>query len=280
MIICDLKTDATNYNSIRVVIHREESMKVLVAGGTADGRKLATQLFNRGFNVIYSIAGMVRKATLPCPVVTGGFSQFGGLEKYLLAQKITHVVDATDPFAQKMSDKIALVTKTLSIPAIRFQQPPWTTTSADYWFEVNDWQAVINGLRSDETVLISVGQVTQSLLVQLAASTKKVILRTAMPVKIALPSNVSWIKALGPFQLSDEIKLLKANNIDAVISKNNGGSSTYAKIAAAAELNIPVYQFQRCELEPLDYEFEHLNNCIELLSEFRKNIVPTSTYFP
>ena len=54
-------------------------MKILVVGGTADGRKLATELFELGFDVIYSIAGIVRKATVPCAVISGGFTQFGGL---------------------------------------------------------------------------------------------------------------------------------------------------------------------------------------------------------
>jgi precorrin-6A/cobalt-precorrin-6A reductase len=244
-------------------------MKVLVVGGTADGRQLATQLFNRGFNVIYSIAGEVRKATLPCPVVSGGFSQFGGLKHYVLGQKITHIVDATDPSALKMSNKISLVSQHLSIPTIRFQQPPWIASSADHWIEVTDWHEVIRGVSIDETVLLSAGQVSQVLLNQLAGSAKKVILRTAMPVKIPLPDNVSWLKAVGPFQLADEIKLLKASSIDAVISKNNGGSSTYAKIAAAAELNIPVYLFKRSKLPTVDYEFESLNKCIALLFQYR-----------
>lgn len=244
-------------------------MKVLVVGGTADGRQLATQLFDSGLNVIYSIAGEVRKATLPCPVVSGGFSQFGGLEQYVLGQKVTHIVDATDPSALKMSNKISLVSQNLSFPTIRFQQPPWIASCADHWIEVTDWQEVVRSVTIDETVLLSAGQVSQELLNQLAGCAKKVILRTAMPVKITLPDNVSWLKAVGPFQLADEKNLLAKNDIDVVISKNNGGSSTYAKIAAAAELNIPVYLFKRSTLPTVDYEFESLNKCITLLSQFR-----------
>lgn len=206
---------------------------------------------------------------MPCAVVTGGGRQFGGLDQYLLVQKITHIVDATDPSARKMSNKIALLSEILAIPAIRFMQPPWIATNADYWIEVNDWQAVLTAMKAYETILISAGQVTQTLIEQLASSTKKLILRTAMLVKITLPDNESWLKAIGPFQLGDEIKLLKENNIDAVISKNNGGGSTYAKIAAAAELNIPIYQFKRAKLKPLDYEFENLSKCIELLSQLK-----------
>ena len=100
-------------------------MKVLVVGGTADGRYLASALFEAGFDVIYSIAGIVRKAKLPCPVVTGGFTQFGGLAQYVLDNKITHLVDVTHPFAQKMSNKLALVSDQLKLPAIRFHRPQW-----------------------------------------------------------------------------------------------------------------------------------------------------------
>ncbi|GLS91383.1 precorrin-6A reductase [Psychromonas marina] len=244
-------------------------MKVLVVGGTADGRHLATQLYHLGFDVRYSIAGVVRKATLPCPVITGGFTQFGGLQQYLVDQKITHIVDATDPFAQKMSNKIAQVCEALSLAAIRFQQPQWRATSADLWIDVNDWSQVIAAVAKYDRLLVSAGQVSQSVLDQLAVSSKQLFLRTAMPVKINLPNNVSWLKAVGPFQLANEIALLEEHNIDAVISKNNGGHSTYAKIQAAASLSLPVFQFERPKLLAIDNQFDTLAECVELLSQWR-----------
>jgi precorrin-6A/cobalt-precorrin-6A reductase len=45
--------------------------------------------------------------------------------------------------------------------------------------------------------------------------------------------------------LEDERKLLLEYKIDTIVSKNSGGGATYAKIAAARTLGIPVVMVQR-----------------------------------
>jgi precorrin-6A/cobalt-precorrin-6A reductase len=246
-------------------------MKVLVIGGTADGRYLASALFDSGFDVIYSIAGIVRKATLPCPVITGGFTQFGGLAQYVLDNNITHLVDVTHPFAQKMSNKISLVSESLVIPAIRFHRPQWQKHEKDNWVEVNDWPELITRVNAVklQSLFMTAGQVTQSVIDTLASHVKHVLLRTAMPVKINLPSNVTWLKAIGPFQLEHEKQLIKQYQIDAIISKNSGGDSTYAKIEAARDVAIPVYQFKRPVLAPTQYQCDNQHGCLELLKKMK-----------
>lgn len=247
-------------------------MKILVVGGTADGRYLASELDALGVDVIYSIAGIVRKATLPCAVVSGGFSQFGGLEKFVLDNDITHLVDATHPFAQKMSNKIAQVSNILLLPAIRFHRKAWQKTAQDNWIEVTQWPELIEKLAHHQSLFITAGQVTQTVLDQLAAQAQHLLLRTAMPVKITLPNNVTWIKAIGPFELEHEKQLIAQYKIDAIISKNSGGESTYAKIQAAAEVGIPVYQFKRPELLATAYQCDDQKSCIALLFALSEQI--------
>ncbi len=245
-------------------------MKVLVVGGTADGRYLATALFELGFDVTYSIAGIVRKAKLPCEVVTGGFAQFGGLANYVSDNHITHLVDVTHPFAEKMSNKIALVSRELSIPAIRFHRKSWPKNANDNWIELSQWKEVIAQTASYNSLFITAGQMTQSVMDKLAAQCKQILIRTAMPMKINLPENVTWLKAIGPFQLQDELQLIEQYQIDAIISKNSGGESTYAKIQAAAQTGLPVYQFKRPELQATTYQFDNQVDCIALLKTFHE----------
>lgn len=251
-------------------------MKVLVIGGTADGRYLATALFEQGFDVTYSIAGIVRKAVLPCPVVSGGFTQFGGLAKYVADHHITHLVDVTHPFAEKMSNKVALVSQELAMPAIRFHRKQWPKHSNDNWIECLQWQEVIEKTLSHDSLFITAGQITQDVMDQLAAQSQQVLIRTAMPMKINVPDNVTWIKAIGPFQIVHEQQLIKQYQIDAIISKNSGGDSTYAKIEAAAQAGIPVYQFKRPDLAPLQYQFDNSAECLSLLSRFRDSLLSQS----
>ncbi|WP_299661810.1 precorrin-6A/cobalt-precorrin-6A reductase [uncultured Psychromonas sp.] len=242
-------------------------MRILVVGGTADGRKLATELHRLGFDVIYSIAGIVRKATVPCESISGGFSQFGGLAKYVTEHVITHVIDATHPFAQTMSNTIAQVSIELSIISIRFHRQQWQKTDQDNWVEVSDWPTLIEKVAQHRCLFVTAGQVSQAVIDALSAQTEQVLLRTAMPAKIILAANVTWLKAIGPFHLEDEKQLLQTYNIDAVISKNSGGDATYAKIIAARSASIPVYQFKRPDLQPLQYQFDNAASCIALLKE-------------
>jgi precorrin-6A/cobalt-precorrin-6A reductase len=248
-------------------------MKILVVGGTADGRHLTSALFESGFDVTYSIAGIVRKATMPCPVISGGFTQFGGLAQYVLDNHITHLIDATHPFAQKMSNKISLVSGDLAIAAIRFHRPEWPKHVQDKWIEVNDWPELITAVNTakHQSLFMTAGQVTQDVIDALASQAKHVLLRTAMPVKIHLPNNVTWVKAIGPFQLNNEKQLIEQYQIDAIISKNSGGDPTYAKIEAARDLAIPVYQFKRPTLAPTQYQCDNQQGCFDLLKTLVAN---------
>ena len=250
-------------------------MKVLVVGGTADGRYLASELHALGIDVIYSIAGIARKATLPCAVVTGGFTQFGGLQAFIVDNHITHLVDATHPFAQTISNKVAQVSNALLLPAIRFHRPAWQKTAQDNWIEVTQWPELIEKVAQHQSLFITAGQVTQTVIDQLAAQAKHLLLRTAMPTQITLPKNVTWIKAIGPFELAHEQQLMAQYQIDAVISKNSGGDATYAKIKAAAKAGIPVYQFKRPDLLATAYQCDDQQSCITLLFALGEQINET-----
>ena len=51
--------------------------------------------------------------------------------------------------------------------------------------------------------------------------------------------------ARGPFSLADELALMKRERIEALVTKNSGGSATYAKIEAARALKIEVVIVRR-----------------------------------
>ena len=54
----------------------------------------------------------------------------------------------------------------------------------------------------------------------------------------------------GPFDLRDEREICTRYNIDAIVSKNSGGSATYPKIIVAREMGIPVVMVKRPPLPP------------------------------
>ena len=84
-----------------------------------------------------------------------------------------------------------------------------------------------------------------------------------------LPPGVNWIKAIGPFNLEDELALLQSNKITVMVSKNSGGDATVAKLEAARQLDIPVLMFNRPELPSADEIFISTSKCEQFVLQYK-----------
>lgn len=239
---------------------------LLILGGTADGRKISERLHKQGVNVTYSVAGIVRMPNVSCNIVSGGFSQFGGLENYIKDNNISAILDVTHPYAKTMSTKAVAAAKLCKIPCWRFHRPKWTQHENDHWLEFENWQSLFPALENKMSIFVTVGQLQQETLNRLAQDCKKkIVLRTAVKPKISLPNNVQWIKAIGPFNKKDEIQLMQEHSTDALISKNSGGDSTVAKLHAARDLSVPVFMLTRPILPTADKVFTSHARCEQYL---------------
>ncbi len=242
-------------------------MKLLILGGTADGRFLADALYQKNIDIIYSIAGLVRVPKLPCKIISGGFTQFGGLDNFIRTESITAIVDVTHPYAQTMSTKAASTSKLFNIPYWRFHRREWQQQEGDCWQFVDNWQEVLALLSTKKSVLLTAGQLEQDFLTGLAKNKQqRQFLRTAVAPKFDLPESITWIKAIGPFSYQDELSLMRNNHIDVLLSKNSGGDSTVAKLHAARELEIPVLLLKRPALPSADQLFFTRDECIDFIT--------------
>jgi len=79
-------------------------MRALILGGTGDANRLADALVRETIDAIYSYAG---RTQIPLghslPTRIGGFGGAVGLADHIRKERITHVIDATHPFAAEMS---------------------------------------------------------------------------------------------------------------------------------------------------------------------------------
>lgn len=249
-------------------------MKLLLLGGTADARRMVEPLHRAGIEVIYSVAGLVRQPNVPCAVVSGGFRQFGGLTRYLQKKQIDWMLDATHPYAQKMSAQAVYSARELGLPCWRFLRAPWSPEQEDIWIDWHDIEDLYLLLKSFRRPFFSAGQLSQSELEQLLhqGQPDQLVWRTAVAPAFALQPypQVIWQKAIGPFAEDDERQLLLDHKVDVVISKNSGGEATYAKLLAARERRVPVLMQRRPERISADREFDQLLLCVQaLLSQMK-----------
>lgn len=233
---------------------------------------LATQLHAAGVPAIYSYAGVTltpRSTALPTRV--GGFGGIAGLMQYLQAQRITHVIDATHPFAAQMSRHAISACGALGIPLLAMERPAWQAQPGDQWLQVPDMAAAAQTLTpAMQRVFLAIGRK------QLAAFTPQAarhhfVLRVIDATDEPLPLPISSYELLiarGPFQLADERALLQRHAIDCMVSKNAGGADTYAKIEAARELGVPVIMVDR-PLLPARMRCETSQQAMEWLASQR-----------
>ena len=106
---------------------------VLVLGGTTQARQLAQALANRpDLRVVTSLAGRVSQPHRPPGELrVGGFDGVEGLTRWLRAEQVTKVVDATHPFAARITASAAEACATTDTPLLILQRPGWQPVEGD-----------------------------------------------------------------------------------------------------------------------------------------------------
>lgn len=224
-------------------------MRILVLGGTTEAGALARLLADAGTDAVYSYAGRTgAPASQPLPTRVGGFGGVHGLADYLRAQGISHVVDATHPFAAQISGNAVAACTSTSVPLIALQRPAWTPAKGDRWTCVPDIEAAVAALPNDPaTVFLAIGR--QSL-EPFAGRPHRYVLRLVdRPDASPLP-GATVIVDRGPFTVDGDTALMRDHGVTHVVAKNAGGEGARAKLAAARALGLPVIMVDRPTLPP------------------------------
>lgn len=221
--------------------------RILVLGGTTEARRLVEVLAGDArFAVTLSLAGRTagpREA--PVPTRVGGFGGARGLADWLHARAIARVIDATHPFAARISHNAASACAQTRTPLLAIRRPAWEAEPGDRWIEVGDMVAAVEALGLEpRRVFLTIGR--QELASFARAPIHDYVVRTIEPIGDALPvPRLVAIAARGPFTLEAETTFLKEEGIELLVSKNSGGAATFAKIAAARDLGLPIVMVRR-----------------------------------
>jgi precorrin-6A/cobalt-precorrin-6A reductase len=219
---------------------------VLVLGGTGEGRALAARLAAvAGVQVTSSLAGRVTDPLLPPGEVrVGGFGGAQGLSCWLREHGVHALIDATHPFASRISDHAATAARSAGVPAIILQRPGWQEQQGDRWHRVPDLDAAAQGVPAmGRRAFLTIGR--QEVAAFAGVSDVWFLIRSIEPPEPPLPAAHELLLARGPFTLGAERTLLREQGVDVLVTKDSGGQATSAKLEAARELGLPVLVVDR-----------------------------------
>ncbi len=207
---------------------------------------MARGLADAGVDAVYSYAGRTEvPVAQPLPGRVGGFGGVEGLADYLKSEGISHLIDATHPFAAQISQNAVEACQTAGVPLIALERAPWAAVEGDRWTEVPDLAAGVAALgQAPLRVFLAIGR--QTLAAFSGAPQHHYLLRLVDPPSEPLPlPRAKAIIARGPFDVAGDRALLKHHRIDIIVAKNAGGTGAEAKLIAARELGLPVILIDR-----------------------------------
>ena len=222
---------------------------LLILGGTSEAVQLAqaaVRQYGERLDVITSLAGRTSKpASIVGKVRTGGFGGSSGLARFLSEGRVGLVVDATHPFAARISAHAREACTRHRVPRLVLMRPPWKRQAGDLWIEVDDLAAAANVLPDvGGRALLTIGR--QDLEAFTGIESMWFMVRVMDPPAQELPlANYVYVVARPPFSVASERDLIVQNGIDVLVAKASGGDTTVAKIIAARECQVPVVMVRR-----------------------------------
>jgi precorrin-6A/cobalt-precorrin-6A reductase len=181
-------------------------------------------------------------------VRVGGFGGADGLARYLEAERVSLLIDATHPYAAQISRNAAEAAEAAGVPLVALRRPAWEPVDGDRWTEVDSVEKAVAALgEAPRRVMVTLGR--QELLPFEAAPRHSYLIRSVDPIEppLGVP-DATYILGRGPFDEASERALLEWHSVEIIVSKNSGGTATYGKIAAARELGIGVVMIDRPQL--------------------------------
>ncbi|MFF5502859.1 cobalt-precorrin-6A reductase [Streptomyces roseolus] len=217
-------------------------MHVLILGGTTEARVLAGLLHPRA-RVTSSLAGRVAEPRLPAGEVRiGGFGGAEGLAAWVREQAVDAVIDATHPFAERISFNAARAAATAHVPLLALRRPGWVPEDGDDWRDVASLEEAARALDGFRRVFLTTGRMG---LAAFADRPEWFLVRSVDAPAAPMPARTEVLLDRGPFTLDGERELIARHRVDVLVTKDSGGAATAPKLTAAREAGIPVVVVRR-----------------------------------
>lgn len=218
--------------------------RILILGGTAEAHLAGAALAAEGFGTVTSLAGVTQS---PRPVAggvrRGGFGGAAGLVAYMSREGIAAIVDATHPFAERISRNAASAAHQSRIPYVRFEREPWQAETGDRWTSVTSVAAAAAALPARARVMVTVGR--KAIGCFFSRPDLSGVARMIEAPEVAVPAGWCLLLERPPFDMAHEVELMQRHGISHLVTKNSGGEATRGKLIAAREKKIPVVMVSR-----------------------------------
>ncbi|MFY9487145.1 MAG: cobalt-precorrin-6A reductase [Solirubrobacterales bacterium] len=218
---------------------------ILILGGTAEARELADNLVAAGVPVTSSLAGRVARPRLPRgDVRIGGFGGPKAFADWIVDNGVTAVVDATHPFAERISASAEWACRSVDVASLRLQRPGWNQRAGDDWTWADDLAGAASLIPSlGDRVLLTTGR--QGLPAFAGVEDVWFLVRCVDPPEPPLPKQHQLLLSRGPYALEGELALIDDHRINLLVTKDSGGVHTEAKLDAARQRGLPVIVVRR-----------------------------------
>ncbi len=228
-------------------------MRILILGGIGEALSLSRML-SASHNIFYSVSGKGRiHNSLSYKMHVGGFGGSSGLAAFLCENNIELLIDATHPFAAKISKNAELAALLSNCPLWSYRRLEWQPRPDDNWIPVADWPEIVTAIDGFRRPFFTIGLEPLHHSSEIPIGQKWLVrcLSSAIPTS----PRITLLCATGPFRLDQETALMRDYRTDVLVTKNSGGNAVEAKLFVARQIGIRVVMLKRPALPIVDRLF-------------------------
>lgn len=237
--------------------------KLLLFGGTTEGRQLAEELNGFPLEVTVSVATEYGREMLACLPqgfrILSGRMDAGGIYEQLRRHTYGMVVDATHPYAQMVTQNIRGAAKRAGVPYYRLLRR--MSGEADCLYVPDIPGAVVALEQTSGNILLTTGSKELYRFTALGDYRQRLYIRVLPTVeaiqaceKIGMPHS-RIIAMQGPFTREMNVAMMKQYDIRVLVTRDGGAAGGFAeKMMAAEQRGIQAVVIGRPEDEGMDME--------------------------